>query len=87
MTALELHKFYHGNLEYHWHYDNEKVSGHKEDVILFVEIYSISTFMKLTSVNNREEGYECVMKNGYFCFWMADICERFGIELTEVFPQ
>jgi hypothetical protein len=45
-------------------------------------------FNKLLGANILdEEGIECRMKEGYFCFYMKDILDFFGIELENVFKK
>ena len=80
MTELELYKFITDNeLEYHWVKDNT-------DVILFVEIRYIEDFNEMLGYNAMDEsGIECRMKYKYFCFYMNDICEYFGIEIKNIF--
>jgi hypothetical protein len=29
----------------------------------------------------------CVLKDGYVCIWMQDICDYYGIEITNVFKE
>jgi hypothetical protein len=80
MKALDLYKFVETNeLEYHWYDD---------DVILFVSHWLIPEWYKL--LGSRifdEEGIECNMKYGYFCFKIQSICNHFDIELAEVFKK
>lgn len=82
MTSIQLHRFVHdNNIEYHW-------SQNKEDVYLMVMVYQVADFNKLLGFGILDEGgIECAMKNGYFVFEMGDICEYFGIELKEIFPE
>lgn len=84
MTALELYKFVNDN-DIEWHWSN---NGDKLDVIIFVNFYNIDDFHKILSDSIfDDEGIICHMKDGYFCFWMNDICEYFGIYLNEVFEK
>lgn len=80
MTAIELYKFTRENkLEWHW-YD--------EDVILFIPNYDLDDWNKLLGHGiTDEDGLECVMRDGYFCFCMKDICEYFGIDINEIFEK
>jgi len=82
MSELELYKFItERELEYHW-------TGEKDDVILFIEVYNLERWNKLLGTPITDEnGIECVMKDGYFCFYMKNICEFFDIELNKVFEQ
>lgn len=84
MTAIELYKFVSDNkLEYHYNnHDGE------EDVILFIPNYFLDDFNKVLPESIFDsEGLECIMKDGYFCFWMDDICGYSGIELSEIFDK
>jgi hypothetical protein len=89
MKAIDLFKFVDDNaLEYHWHFNNVGTSDHEYDVILFVDACIIGDFIKLLkSPRLSDDGFLCRMKNKYFCFWMADICEYFNIDLDEAFPN
>ena len=80
MTELELYMFITDNkLEYHWVKDNT-------DVILFVEIRHIEDFNEMLRYHAMyESDIECHMKYKYFCFYMNDICEYFGIEIKNIF--
>jgi len=82
MKILDLYIFCEeNNLEYSW-LDRDG----KQDVLLFVNNYCIDEFNKLLGSSILDEdGIKCVMKYGYFCFWMTDICEYFGIETKDVF--
>lgn len=80
MDAIELYKFVEGR-EFHWHQREDS-----NDVILFVDIHSISEFnMLLGNGVMSEYGINCIMKERYFCFWMTDICEYFGIDVNKIF--
>ena len=78
MKTTDLYKFITDNkIEYHW-YDN--------NVIIFVPDYQIWRFIELLGSGiMEEEGIECRMKYKYFCFWMEQICNYFGIELNDIF--
>lgn len=84
MNTIQLYRFIkENNIE--WHYrDNDGT----QDVIIFPYIYNIAEFKKLLSPGIfDDEGISCVMKDGYFVFWMKDICEYYGIEIGEVFIE
>jgi hypothetical protein len=78
MTALDLYKFVHdNNIEANW-YNN--------DVIMFIDFYLLKDLCKLFGTYTLDDdGINCVLKDGYICLWMADICEAEGIELMEIF--
>jgi hypothetical protein len=80
MKALDLYKFIqNNNIEYRW-YD--------KDVIMFVNCSAIEEFNKLLGPHILDDnGIECRMKDGYFCFMMANICEYSDIELIDIFPN
>ena len=83
MTAIELYKFVTKNdLSYTW------INIKDQDVILFVTISNLEELNKLLGPKILDEdGIECRMKDGYFCFEMADICDYFGIDITDVFKE
>jgi hypothetical protein len=85
MTELQLYKFItENNLEWHWGL-NEK----KRDVVLFVNIRDIQEWYALFPNQGifDDDGIACVMKDGYFCFWMEDICAYYGIEIKDIFTK
>lgn len=82
MEALQLYKFIQDN-NIEWH-RNE--NDGKDDVIIFVMIYQIKEFKELLSSTILDEGgIECRMLDGYFAFWMNDICDHYGIDMNKVF--
>ena len=80
MSELDLFKFIQEHsLEYHWN---------DGDVILFIPHYITGEWMKLLGwYILDDEGIECNMKDGYFCFMMQEICNYFGIEMENVFSK
>lgn len=84
MEELDLYKFIgEQKLEYHW-------VDEDNDVVLFVEHYKMknwNTFLKSYSLNIFEDGIESVMKDGYSCFHMKDMCEYFGIKIERIFEK
>jgi hypothetical protein len=96
MTALELYKFVADNgLEYHWNVNWDMIpaltdidAAKPNDVMLFVPIIDIPVFnTMLGSHIMGEEGIDCVMKEGYFAFWMKDICDYFGLDMEKIFDK
>ena len=84
MTAIELYKFIEEN-NIEWHYEDNEGA---EDVIIFPYTFQIDSFYKLfTPCLFDDVGIGCIMKDGYFAFWMDDICSYYGIELSEVFKK
>lgn len=81
MKVLDLYKFVHDN-EIEHHKDNQDES----EVILFIDIHLLDRWNNLLGVSILDEdGVECVMKHGYFCFRMKEICEWYDIDIEEVF--
>jgi len=69
MKSLDLYKFVTDN-----------------QLLLFIPYYLIDDWSKLLgSKIFKDEGIECIMKCSYFCFWMMDICDRFDIDMYEIF--
>jgi len=82
MKALQLYKFItENNIEWHW-----KNEDGLDDVLMFVDIGVIKYFNEIIGpIIFNDEGIICHMKDGYFAFWMYEICEYHNIELKEVF--
>ena len=81
MKKLDLYKFVHeNNIEYH------KDDSDDLEIILFINNYLLDVWCKILGNGILdEEGIECVMKEGYFCFHMKEICDYFGIDIEEIF--
>ena len=80
MTELELYKFINDNI-IEWHIrDNDGTP----DIIIFVYTFQIDEFYKLIK-SSIDEGIECRLMDGYFAFWMNDICDYYGIDMYKVF--
>ena len=44
--------------------------------------YLLDDFTKLLRGSQMDDdGIECIMRDGYFCFEMMDICDYFGIDI------
>lgn len=84
MTALELYKFINENdIEWRW---ETRIDTGERDVIMFPSAYIVEDFSELLSPTSFDDGgINCVMMDGYFAFWMNDICEHYGIKLEEIF--
>jgi len=80
MKAIDLYKFkYENDIECHF-IDN--------DVIMFVNYDQIEEFRKiLDTVIFDDEGINCIMKDGYFCFMMREICDYYDIDIQEIFNK
>ena len=85
MTAIQLYRFVNENkIEWKWDYEFSRLC---EDVLIFVNIWQLEMFQAMLPPTVYDDGgIECYMKEGYFCFWMKDICEHCGIPLSDVFP-
>ena len=83
MKATELLRFVlTNNLEY------SKIvhSDGNEDIILFINNYLLDEWNILLGKGiTFDEGVDCVMMDGYFCFHMGDICDYCGIDIKEIF--
>jgi len=84
MDNITLYQFIIDNdLESRW-----DLNGGILDVILFVNVWNIEDFHEILPSNIfDDEGITCWMKDGYFAFWMNDICNYCGIEIEKVFPE
>lgn len=81
MTELNLYKFItESNIEWH-RQDNDGTP----DIIIFVPHYEIEDFSKLVKSYTSDEGLACRMRDGYFAFWMQDVCDHYGIDSKNVF--
>jgi hypothetical protein len=84
MKALELYKFINEN-SIEWHSGN---NGGQNDIVIFLLVSQIEDFIKIIPTSMfDDEGIDCIMKNGYFVFWMRAFCEYNDIELREVFDK
>jgi hypothetical protein len=81
MTELDLYKYITDN-QIEWHRQNNDGTP---DVIIFPHIFQMADFNKLVKSMLDDEGLECRMKDGYFAFWMNDICDHYGIDINKVF--
>lgn len=86
MDGLDLYKFINEHdIENHWATNDET---NKRDVVIFVNVWLLEDFCKVaTSWAFEEDGVPCVLKNNYICIWMYDLCERFEIELVDIFGE
>ena len=84
MTELELYKYITEN-SIEWHrQDNDGTP----DVLIFPYYHQIEDFRKILSVRIfDDDGVACIMKDGYFAFWMSDICSHYGIDMDKVFVE
>jgi hypothetical protein len=81
MTELELYKYINDN-NIEWHrQDNDGTP----DIIMFPLTFQIDEFVKLVKGYTSDGGIECRLKDGYFAFWMQDLCDYYGIDIDKVF--
>ncbi len=82
MTELSLYKYINDNgIEWHRR-DNDGTP----DVIIFPYYFQIEDFKKMLSNSLFDDGgIECRMMDGYFAFWMKDICEYYDVDIDKVF--
>lgn len=83
-TALSLFKFIKKHdIEYHWRDHNDV-----QDVIIFPRGGHIEEFTKILGAAYFDDGgIRCTLMDGYIAIWMGDICERFDIDMAEVFSR
>lgn len=81
MTAIELCKYIQ-NVEWHW----VAVDEGQRDVFLMPSIWQVEDFVELLDSTIFDDGIRCTLKERYIVFEMQEICEYYGIDLTEVFP-
>lgn len=80
MDELALYKFVKDN--------NIEFNLHNDECWVVINIYDIEEFNKLLPNHlYDEEGLACIMKDGYFCFEMSEICESCDIEPERVFSK
>ncbi len=81
MTELELYRFVEDK-DIEWHRnDNEGIP----DVIAFVYPFDVEEFSQMIKSYLRDEGVECRLMDGYFAFWVKDICDHYDIDMDNVF--
>jgi len=57
-----------------------------EDVLIFPNFRETERFKRILSPCLFDEGgLQCRMWNGYFSFWMKDICGYYCLELENIF--
>jgi hypothetical protein len=83
MKALDLYKFIQEN-DVEWRWENN--DGEK-DVLIFPYVFELKGFCELIKNYEPDEPLQVRLKNGYAAIWMKDLCEYFGIKLSEVFEE
>jgi hypothetical protein len=84
MTELELYKYIKDN-NIEWHREDNQGTP---DIIIFPFTFQIDEFVKLLEDYSFDDGgLECRLKDGYFTFWMKELCEYYGIDIDKVFCE
>lgn len=83
MSELELYRFIKDN-DIEW---SRQGNDGTPDVLIFPYTFQVHDFYKLLK-GSIDEGIRCTLMDGYFAFWMKDICEAHDIDIDKVFdPQ
>jgi hypothetical protein len=76
---LKIYKAF-KDIEMHYHNDNKQL-------LVFPSFSELKDCMSVfPSITFDDEGIECNIKDGYVCFDLAPILERYDIDVTEIFP-
>ena len=81
MTELELCKYIKNN-DIEWH---KRDNNGTEDIIILPDISDLNIFVKLVDKYTIQGGIEGRLMNGYFAFWMKDLCDYYDIDMDNVF--
>jgi hypothetical protein len=57
------------------------------DVCIMPSFSQIEGFLKLLESLLSDDYIACFMRNGYACVWMKDICERYDIDMKNIFCE
>jgi len=80
MSELELYRFITEN-KIEW--VRVKNKG-KEDLLMLVGLDDIKTVLEMFNLH-FDDNMECFLGYSYIRIWMKAICERYGIEMENVF--
>lgn len=84
MTELTLYKYINdNNIEWRWDFNERQ----EYDVLILPQVYDIKELVELMKGNSIDMGTDCKLLDGYFAFWMQDICDYYNIEIENVFPK
>ncbi len=84
MTELELYQFIQEN-NVEWH---EESNRGEKDILIFLYSFELGDFCKLLGQSILDDdGITIVLKFNYVCIWMQEICDHFGIEMSNVFKK
>lgn len=85
MTALELYQYIQDNeICYSWKYNEDRECS---DVLVWVSIYNIESFVKLISTFDEEIEFQMTLIQEDFVLFMGQICDYYEIDMKQVFKQ
>lgn len=86
MTELEFYKWVR-QWEPEWRWDINSATK-KDDVIIWVSVYALESFLKLLpSTLFDEGGIECRLQDSSIAIWASDICYHCGIDIEKIFEK
>jgi hypothetical protein len=85
MTELDLYKWVEEwNPEHRWDMNGSK----KDDVIIWISLHSLESFMKLLPFSLFEEGgIEVRLLSDSIAIWASDICDPLDLDIKNIFPK
>lgn len=86
MTELDLFKWIKDwEPEHRWDLNGE--TG-REDVIIWVSVHALESFLKLTPYSLFDEGgIECRLQHNHIAIWASDVCDSFDIKIENIFKK
>ena len=82
MTELELYKYINDH-KIEWH---RAIRDGKEDILIMPAFDFLKAFTEMLGQSIfDDEGVESMLRDGYLCIWMQDICDFHGVEMNNVF--
>jgi hypothetical protein len=86
MSELELYKWVQEHdPEYRWDING---ASKKEDVIMWISIYSLESFFKLLPYTVFDDGgIEARLQDKCVAIWASDICDHCGIDMEKIFEK
>lgn len=70
-----------------WRWDTNSITK-KDDVIIWISLHSLESFMKLLPYRLfAEGGIDVRLQDQAIVIWASDICDPFDIEPSRVFPK
>ena len=84
MTELQLHKFITENEIEHHQYEHLG----QLDIIVMIDFDKIKEFTSILDASLfDDEGIDIILKQGYVCVWMQEICDYYGVNMYSVFED